>query len=227
MAFLRFPSARTSSSGSQQRAARRLRPRGGPWTPAPLQPTTAAMRTIRSASWAPAAPSACSPGAAGAACPSGQTCCTVLALPPSSSCVPEGTCTGLSTECSSGSDCTGGQVCCAGSPDGGAMAADGGMPTFNPSDSEHHLPVKLHSLSAQYCSADAGACPAGLTCQSIGGGGGGGFALPSFCAMPRPDAGIIVPDSGVPDSGSPPDIGPRTPARRTPRRSEPLRVKLA
>jgi len=146
-------------------------------------------------------------GGGGGTCPSGQTCCTTVTFPPSSSCVPEGTCTGLSTECSSGSDCTGGQVCCLGSPDAGAMAADAGMPMFDPSTLSTTCQASCTASQAQYCSADAGACPTGLTCQSIGGGGGAGFALPSFCAMPRPDAGIVVPDSGVPDSGSP-DMGP-------------------
>jgi hypothetical protein len=150
-------------------------------------------------------------GDGGGSCPSGQTCCTVLALPPSSSCVPEGTCTGISTVCSKGSDCTGGQVCCAGSADAGVPAADAGMQMFDPSTLSTTCQTSCTASQAQYCSTDTD-CPSGLTCQSLGGGAGGGlFNLPSFCAMPRPDAGTIGNDAGpVADSGSPPDTLPDT-----------------
>jgi hypothetical protein len=89
------------------------------------------------------------------------------------------------------------------------MAADAGMPMFDPSTLSTTCQASCTASQAQYCTDDGGACPAGLTCQALG-GGGGFFTLPSFCAMPRPDAGIVVPDSGIPDSGSPPDTLPDT-----------------
>jgi hypothetical protein len=89
------------------------------------------------------------------------------------------------------------------------MPADGGMQAPDPSALSTTCQTSCTASQAQYCSVDTD-CPTGLTCQSLGGGAGGGaFNLPSFCAMPRPDAGMVVNDAGtVVDSGSsPPDSG--------------------
>src|SRR5882672_10602894 len=89
-------------------------------------------------------------------CPSGQTCCTTLAVPPSASCVAVGQCTGISNECSMPSDCTGGKVCCAGAADGGTMpagdaaAGPGGM-MVDPSAFSTACQASCTSTQMQYC----------------------------------------------------------------------------
>ena len=157
-------------------------------------------------------------GGTAAKCPSGQTCCTMLALPPSAACVPTGTCSGLSNECMSPSDCASGQVCCAGSADGGAMAAVdastagglGGIPMIDPSQFSTTCQSSCTATQTQYCTMDTD-CPSGLTCQAPPGAGalGGFIMLPNTCAAPRPDAGAATIDSGSAgeDSGSTPGTG--------------------
>jgi hypothetical protein len=165
-------------------------------------------------------------GGAAGTCPAGQTCCTMIALPPSASCVPSGSCTGISNECMSGSDCASGQVCCAGAADGGAMlaldaavmAGAAGIPMIDTSTLNTTCQASCTATQTQYCSiSDAGigsGCPSGQTCQQLGGGAAAALAgfitIPNVCTAPRPDAGESTPDSGsagddagsnVPDSG--------------------------
>jgi hypothetical protein len=170
-------------------------------------------------------------GGSSSSCGSGMTCCTVLAFPPSASCVAVGGCASgnISNECTSGTDCSGGQLCCAGSADGGAAdaAAGGGIiPGFDPTMLSTACQSSCTGTQAQTCAMDSD-CPTGLTCQSpfagAGGGGlgstitgllgGGGAALPSVCAMPLPDAGKAPADSGstVPEASTP-DAGDTTDA---------------
>jgi hypothetical protein len=155
-------------------------------------------------------------GGTAGTCASGQTCCTMLAFPPSASCVPTGSCSGISNECMAPKDCGTGQVCCAGAADGGAMPAMdasmapgglGGFGNFDPASLSSTCQSSCTATQMQYCTVDTD-CPSGQTCQAPGGAGGlgalGGFiTLPSSCAAPRPDAGVAV-DSGSPgdDSGS-------------------------
>jgi hypothetical protein len=161
-------------------------------------------------------------GGSSSACGSGMTCCTIVGLPPSASCVAVGSCGSgdLSNECTTGTDCASGQLCCAGSADGGApadaaAAGGGGFGGFDPTALSTTCQSSCTSSQAQTCTADMD-CPTGLTCQSaLGGGGGGlgglgglfgGISLPSVCRAPLPDAGS-PPDSGTVPEASTPDAG--------------------
>jgi Cys-rich repeat protein len=167
-------------------------------------------------------------GGSSTQCPSGQTCCTMLALPPTASCVPAGGCAGgLSNECMAGTDCMSGQVCCAGSADGGggpALAIDaaapagglgGGFGNFDTSALATTCQSSCTATQTQYCSTDS-ECPAGQTCQAPGAGGlGGAFGglimSSNICAAPKTDAGtttVVEAGAGSDDGGGEvPDSG--------------------
>jgi hypothetical protein len=144
-------------------------------------------------------------------CPTGEVCCTVFAqILPSASCVPQGQCTGISTECSSAADCSNGEVCCLGPADGGAgissdaAAGGGGFGGFDPSQFSSACQSSCTASQTQYCTMDSD-CPPGMGLVCQGGGAQFGISLPSVCAPPPPDGGIRREDAGVgvPDSGTP------------------------
>ena len=152
-------------------------------------------------------------------CGSGMTCCTLLALPPSSSCVPTGSCSGVSNECTKAADCASGQVCCGGTadaaavtiPDAAPAAGAGGFPTFDTSQLATTCQASCMGTQTQECGMDS-ECPSGQTCQPVGGAGNpiaNFIMLPSVCAVPRPDAGT----ADAADTGSAPveDTGAPTP----------------
>jgi hypothetical protein len=168
-------------------------------------------------------------------CPKGMTCCTMLALPPSASCVAAGSCSGISTECASSADCSSGQVCCAGSADAAPMmfsldaaaaaggGGAGGIPNIDPSMFSATCQSSCTATQTQECAMD-NECPSGQTCQGFAGPGGAGgeggaaagglgglggaIMLPKTCMAPRPDAGNPPPTQ---DSGSAVDTGTPTP----------------
>jgi hypothetical protein len=154
-------------------------------------------------------------GGTAGTCPMGQTCCTMLALPPSASCLPPSECTGMSisNECSKGSDCPSGQVCCGGSPDGGSMmmmlpAADaaaglGGLGGFDTSQFNTTCQTSCAPSQTQECAMDS-ECPTGQTCQSPPGAAalGSVIMLPKDCAVPVADSGTTP----VVDSGTTPPV---------------------
>jgi hypothetical protein len=154
---------------------------------------------------------------ASTACPTGQTCCTMLSLTAeTASCVAPGNCAGgISNECTTGSDCTGGQVCCAGAAttDGGAEGGGGGgIFNIDLSAFDTTCQPSCQPGQAQECMLDS-ECTGGQTCQSVFGGGmnipgfaDGGLGAAKTCRAPVPDAGSTpVPDSGTspptPDAG--------------------------
>jgi hypothetical protein len=155
-------------------------------------------------------------GGGSMACGSGMTCCTMLALPPSASCVAKGSCSGLSNECTKGADCAPGQVCCGGTADAAAMAIPdaapaggiGGFGNFDTSQFATTCQTSCMGTQTQECAMDR-ECPSGQTCQAPGGAGGNPLAgfimLPSVCAVPMPDAGTPSADTGTPvqDTGAP------------------------
>ena len=156
-------------------------------------------------------------GGTASKCPSGQTCCTMFAIPPSAACVPTGTCSGASNECMAPADCASGQVCCAGSADGGVMPAldasaaggIGGVPMIDPSQFSTTCQSSCTATQTQYCTVDTD-CPSGLTCQAspLAALVGGFITLPNTCAAPRPDAGVAAtPDSGSTGDDTTPEAG--------------------
>ncbi len=154
-------------------------------------------------------------GGTASKCPSGQTCCTMFAIPPSAACAPTGTCAGASNECMAPADCASGQVCCAGSADGGAMpamdasaAGAGGIPMIDPSMFSTTCQASCTATQTQYCTTDTD-CPSGQTCQAspLAALVGAFITLPSSCAAPRPDAGVTTPDSGSTGDDSTPEAG--------------------
>jgi hypothetical protein len=157
-------------------------------------------------------------GGGSMSCGSGMTCCTMLALPPSASCVPTGSCSGLSNECTKAADCATGQVCCGGTADAGPLVIPdaapaggiGGFGSFDTSQFATTCQTSCMGTQTQECAMDS-ECPSGQTCQSAGGAGGNPLAgfimLPSVCMAPMPDAGTTSADTGTP----PPDTGAPTP----------------
>ena len=159
-------------------------------------------------------------GGTAGTCPMGQTCCTMVALPPSASCVMPSECTGMSisSQCSKASDCATGQICCAGDADGGAAdagallmmmaatdAAAGGLGALGAIDfSMFNTTCQTSCMGpqTQECAKDS-ECPSGMTCQAPAGAAGlgalaGFIMLPDSCAVPPPDAGTTpVADSGT------------------------------
>jgi hypothetical protein len=155
-------------------------------------------------------------GSGSMACGTGMTCCTQVSFPPSSACVPTGSCSGVSNECTKAADCASGQVCCGGTadaapvtiPDAAPAGGAGGFPMFDTSQLATTCQSSCMGTQTQECGMDS-ECPSGQTCQPVGGANNplaGILMLPSVCAVPRPDAGTPVADTGTPpveDTGAP------------------------
>jgi hypothetical protein len=144
--------------------------------------TADAARTPVVADATPMIPPGCGPGHSTPMCPAGQDCCFDTSNPngtATSSCVPQGSCSGSVLSCQGTSDCQSGQICCFNFTQAGAAGAGGGPFT---------------TACTANCEADAGGyqlctmdneCPSGVTCAMgvyttycmamMGFGGGGGF----------------------------------------------------